>query len=146
MTEMEEREPEIPETEDLEIEPADTVNPADEVHPAVVYEPAFGDVEEPAKKAEDRPALTIVVQSWATPVVGILMLVAGLLGGYFGRPLVARQAPEPTAQVAAAAPTAASSSQSPDSGELMRVISEQTRHFIGSEEAPVTIIEFSDFQ
>jgi hypothetical protein len=39
--------------------------------------------------ATDRAALTITVQSWATPVVGLVMLVIGLLGGYFGRPFLA---------------------------------------------------------
>jgi hypothetical protein len=141
MTEMEERDPEIPETASIDSELPDD----DQL--AVEYDLSPEDESgEEVEGAEERPALTIVVQSWATPVIGILMLVIGLVGGYFGRPLLARQTPEPTPQMAVVQQTTAPSAQSPDSGELMRVVAEQTRHFVGSEDAPVTIIEFSDFQ
>ncbi len=36
----------------------------------------------------EKPALTVVIQSWWTPAVALIFLVVGLLGGYFGRPLV----------------------------------------------------------
>ena len=39
-------------------------------------------------QTKKRPAITINVQSWATPIVGVVMLIVGLLGGYYGRPLV----------------------------------------------------------
>jgi len=33
-------------------------------------------------------ALTVVVQSWATPIAGFLMLMIGFFGGFYGRPLI----------------------------------------------------------
>ena len=35
----------------------------------------------------DQAAVTINIQSWATPIIGLVMLVIGLLGGYYIRPL-----------------------------------------------------------
>ena len=34
---------------------------------------------------ERKPALTVVVQSWATPLIGLLMLVVGLVAGFYLR-------------------------------------------------------------
>jgi hypothetical protein len=39
-------------------------------------------------QTKKQPAIIISVQSWATPIVGVVMLIIGLLGGYYGRPLV----------------------------------------------------------
>lgn len=123
---------------DLEEEPNPTqTQPMDEGH-------------EPPQ-AQPKPAFTIVVHSWATPIAGLVMLAIGLLGGYFGRSLVSPQA-SPTA--AAVQPTITSGTsvsaspqpQSADPDELMAYVVSQTRHFKGDSDAPVTIIEFSDFQ
>ena len=100
---------------------------------------------------EKKPALTIVVQSWATPIVGAVLLVIGLLGGYFGRPLLQPQPPviTTTSQPGVVSPTGAPASpqtQTVDPEELMAFVISQTRHFKGDPEAPVTIIEFSDYQ
>ncbi len=71
--------------------------------------------------------------------------MVGLLGGYFGRPLLL---PQPSPGVASSPAEAAASSQdqpaNPD--ELMAFVVGQTRHFKGDPNAPVTLIEFSDFQ
>lgn len=111
----------------------------------------------PAIKSSN-PALVINVQTWATPIVGIVMLVAGLLLGYFGRPLVsngglfAAVAPgnniEPTVVAANQSdPQAASNEGSPVSTPtLMEFLIGQTNHFKGNPDAPVTLIEFSDYQ
>jgi hypothetical protein len=40
------------------------------------------------KPHEEKPALTVVIQSWWTPALAFVALVVGLIGGYFGRPLV----------------------------------------------------------
>jgi hypothetical protein len=93
--------------------------------------------------ATDRAALTITVQSWATPVVGLVMLVIGLLGGYFGRPFLA---PASSAASGSTQTVASAQSSSASQAELMQSVIEQTRHFKGVPDAPVTIIEFSDFQ
>ncbi len=98
-----------------------------------------------------RPAVTIVIHSWATPIVGALMLVVGLLGGYFARPLLAPQSPAIVASPSTGAASSSDVSASPqnqtsDPKELMAFVVSQTRHFKGDPNAPVTMIEFSDFQ
>ncbi len=95
------------------------------------------------EKAPHKPALTIHVYSWATPIFGLLMLVIGLFAGYFGRPLIAGSVSSPTKVVQA---TVASKSTQSANASLKDVVVGQTRHFMGDANAPVTIIEFSDFQ
>jgi len=109
----------------------------------------------------EKPALTVVIQSWWTPALAVLMLVVGLLAGYFGRPLLNKPAettpivaaettPVTTtspSQVAVATNTvnptiAALSSQE----QLMDYLVSNTTHFKGNPDATVTIIEFSDYQ
>jgi len=78
------------------------------------------------------------------------MLVIGLLGGYFIRPLLAPG----TSVIAASPPIGVASSSDPtavpgeqtSNPELMAFVVGQTRHFKGDLNAPVTLIEFSDFQ
>lgn len=85
-------------------------------------------------------------------VVGVVMLGIGLLAGYFGRPLVT---PEPTTAPAVAsadsgnqAAARSASPAVPDSSgpALMDGVITRTRHFKGEPGAPITIIEFGDFQ
>src|SRR3989337_1514537 len=101
------------------------------------------------KKAS--PPLVINFYSWATPIVGVVMLLLGLVGGYFVRPLIQ---PAPTA---APNPEAASlqsmqtetpqPTMDPETRkQLMDYLLPQVKHFKGDANAPITIIEFSDFQ
>ncbi len=93
------------------------------------------------------PALTITVQSWATPIVGLVMLILGAVGGFLLRPVImpgeARTTPEVLLESSAPSATAV---VNPNAAEIMKLVTEQTRHFAGAEDAPVTIIEFSDYQ
>lgn len=106
-----------------------------------------------ASPEERTPALTIIFQSWTTPLIGVVMLAVGLLGGYFGRPLVA-PGPEgvPVSDVEITPEPVEDISVSPDEDReaqkaaVMKSLLGETRHFRGDEDAPVTIIEFSDFQ
>ena len=88
----------------------------------------------------------------ATAGVGLVMLVIGILVGYFGRPLVTPQPLEaaPATEAAVVASSAASqanpSASNPSPQALMEAVVAQTRHFRGDPNAPITIIEFSDFQ
>jgi hypothetical protein len=109
----------------------------------------------------EKPALTVVIQSWWTPAIAVIMLVAGLLVGYFIHPMLAKDTqstqavaavdtPVPSSTVAQiTSPTAtidptmaAISSQE----ELMNYLVSQTVHFQGNPDATVTLIEFSDYQ
>lgn len=94
---------------------------------------------------KDQPALTINFQSWATPIVGVVMLVIGALAGFYARPTVLGQLPESAASVnpAVVIPT---EDRSEEQQQLMASLIPRTRHFIGDPNAPVTIIEFGDFQ
>lgn len=94
---------------------------------------------------EPKPAFIINFYSWATPIVGLIMLVIGLAGGYFGRPLLTPEASLPEALPTA--PAVSLPDEAPQSAEeMMDFLAGQVRHFKGDANAPVTIIEFSDFQ
>ena len=62
--------------------------------PVDVEESVLLELQEESARAEAQrqPAITISIQSWATPIVGVLRLVLGLLAGYHVRPLMANQA------------------------------------------------------
>ena len=128
---------------------------AEDIEPTEIEPP-----EEVIPEKSDRPSLVINVHSWATPIVGLLMLVVGLLGGYLIYPVISEQlAPETPVAVAPAntpsgeapaavnPPSQASVTQQPANlQEVMDYLVPQIRHFRGDPEAAVTIIEFSDFQ
>jgi hypothetical protein len=88
----------------------------------------------------------------ATLVVGLVMLIIGVLAGYFGRPVVTPQPLNsmPVASAGAANPSAATNTDpptgNPSPSTLMEAVVAQTRHFKGDPNAPITIIEFGDFQ
>lgn len=100
--------------------------------------------EEETKVEPRRPAFVINVYSWATPIVGVLMLVIGLLGGYFGRPYISPKAEAVNASVEPQATSSAADAAQRQ--EMMNFIVGQVKHFKGDPKAPVTLIEFSDFQ
>jgi protein-disulfide isomerase len=95
------------------------------------------------------PVITINIQTWATPIVGLVMLVIGLLAGYYVRPLTLAQANKTTPNLPVVGtpqvviPTADNSAAQQS---LMDSLIPKMRHFKGDPNAPVTIIEFADFQ
>ncbi len=102
------------------------------------------------KTIENKPALTVVIQSWWTPALAVIALVAGLLAGYFGRPLIDKSSPA-TGGVAAlqtpsatAVPTA--TIDPTHVKQVMDSIVAKTVNFVGDPNATVTLIEFSDYQ
>jgi hypothetical protein len=83
-------------------------------------------------------------RNWPMIVIGVAMLVVGLVLGYIGRGFYgpeASAAKATQAAVAVAVQTRASANK-----EVMTMLIGATRHFKGDANAPVTIIEFSDFQ
>ncbi len=109
----------------------------------------------------EKPALTVVIQSWWTPALAVIMLVVGLLAGYFGHQIL-NKSPEPSGVVAAVTtlvptlpadqvtvptttvdPTMAAITSNE---QLMTYLVSNTTHFQGDPNAKVTIIEFSDYQ
>ena len=109
-------------------------------------ESVLDDSEKVIQTKDKRPALTIVIESWVTPIAALVMLIIGLVGGFFLRPIVMPERELTSEVITPSQPTAAVAAPNPNSDEIMQVVSEQTKHFIGSETAPITIIEFSDYQ
>ncbi len=113
-----------------------------------VEEPAPLELQkEPAPiETQKQPAMIITIQSWATPIVAVAMLVLGLLVGYYVRPLMPNQA-QSDASVNSAPPVVIpTADNSTAQQKLMETVLAKTRHFKGDPNAPVTIIEFGDFQ
>lgn len=94
------------------------------------------------------PVVTINIQTWATPIVGLVMLVIGLLVGYYIRPLTLAQTNTTTNLAAVVTPPVAipTADNSAAQQSLMDSLIPKVRHFKGDQNAPVTIIEFADFQ
>jgi protein-disulfide isomerase len=116
--------------------------------PVAVEEPAPLEVQEESAplEAQKPPAITISIQSWATPVVGVVMLVLGLLVGYYGRPLMLNQARSEASVNSESPVVIPTADNSAEQQKLMETVLAKTRHFLGDPDAPVTIIEFADFQ
>jgi hypothetical protein len=75
---------------------------------------------------------------------GILLLLIGMFLGYIGRGSFgpeARAAKSTATAQAAAVQTRAATNQ-----QVMEMISQQITHWKGDAKAPITLIEFSDFQ
>ncbi len=103
------------------------------------------------------PMMTIHIYSWAMPIVALVALLIGLAGGYFFRYTTENSGTkqEVSAAVVETAepidPQAALPETPPADMEarrqaLMDALIAQTKHFKGNPDAPVTILEFSDFQ
>lgn len=77
---------------------------------------------------------------WRVPAIAVLMLLIGLSIGYLSRPTIEARFFTP--------PTSTSTvTETDDSLEALRVeVQAQTRHYLGNEDAQVTLIEFGDFQ
>lgn len=95
---------------------------------------------------EDETAAEPAVWSgWLIPAgIGVLMLVVGMFLGYFGRGEFGPEARAARATQIVARTTA--QAQATQGAQMMQYLVQNTRHFKGKENAPVTIIEFSDFQ
>lgn len=119
-------------------------NPEQEEHPSIPEASPFikpSTIAEP-ESLTPRPALVVNVYSWATPVAAVVMLIVGLLLGYFGRPLLLNR----TSPVSTGQPAQVSGGPATPTTDIMAYLVSQTHHFKGDQNAPVTIIEFSDYQ
>ncbi len=108
-------------------------------------------------KSEKTPMMTIHIYSWAVPIVALVALLVGLVGGYFfrqttgngstnqGAPAAAVETAEPIDPQAALPETPPADIEARRQA-LMDALIAQTKHFKGNPDAPVTILEFSDFQ
>ncbi|MFQ5855131.1 MAG: hypothetical protein ACE5LU_05760 [Anaerolineae bacterium] len=109
-------------------------------------------------QGEERPspAINTVTPRTNSLMMLIVGLLAGALLGYMGRPLISSQprTSAPATPEGVAGPSASVTTEkagNPSTGNaasqtLMDTMIAQTRHFKGDPHAPVTIIEFSDFQ
>lgn len=102
-----------------------------------IQPPVSAIIEEPFQPAGNRKWISMAV-------VGLVALVIGVFLGYVGRGQFGPEAQAAKATASTEAMLAATRQAS--SAELMNYLRDNTRHFKGDVNAPVTIIEFSDFQ
>jgi hypothetical protein len=100
--------------------------------------PEISEEESIAEEPKRRPTWLIIA------AIGIAALVIGALLGYNLRPIVGPEAR--ASKATAAAQAVAVQTQAAQNQEMMKVITGQVRHWEGDANAPVTIIEWSDFQ
>ena len=106
----------------------------------------------PFDENKSSPAFVINFYSWWIPIVGVVMLLVGLVGGYFLRPLIGSTlAATPTEAVSAVVQSVQTEAPQPTVDpaarqQIMDYLLPQVKHFKGDANAPITLIEFSDFQ
>jgi hypothetical protein len=107
----------------------------DAVVAATAIEPAAEATEREVLEAEPAPS-----HRWTalipTILFGTLMFVLGGVGGFVGRPYII--SPTPT--------QSAAQQQQAKMQALLEMLVSKTRHFKGNVNAPVTLLEFGDFQ
>ncbi len=127
-----------------------------ELSDAIAGEPPHAPAASPPPAADDRPATSSTPPH--NPLLPLLLITSSLLifavgfgAGLWARPLLlpapVAEAPteaQPTAPAAAAEAPAGPSDA--DREHIMQMLATQTRHFRGDPDAPLTMIEFSDFQ
>lgn len=74
------------------------------------------------------------------------MLLLGLLVGYYVRPFTQNQTQSEASVISAPPVVISTADNSAAQEKLMETVVAQTRHFRGDSNAPVTIVEFGDFQ
>jgi hypothetical protein len=103
--------------------------------PATVDEPDAEAADGETAETERAP-----VRRWIplipTLLFGVLMFALGGLGGFVGRPYI--MPPTPT--------LSATQQQQARMQALFEMVVSKTRHFKGNANAPVTLLEFGDFQ
>jgi len=75
---------------------------------------------------------------------GIFLLLIGIGLGYLGRGAIGPEAK--AAHVTATAQAGVARTRAATNQQVMELISQQITHWKGNENAPVTMIEFSDYQ
>ena len=86
-----------------------------------------------------------------TILTGLVMLLMGVIVGYLSHPalvgyLSPSATPEPTSTTAPTPKPTQDTARATQAAELMDYINANTRHLRGNANAPVTLVEFSDFQ
>lgn len=86
-----------------------------------------------------------------TVLTGLVMLLMGIIVGYLSHPALVgyispSATPVPTGTTAPTPKPTVDTARATQAAELMDYIVANTRHFRGNVNAPVTLIEFSDFQ
>jgi hypothetical protein len=97
-----------------------------------------------SQRGKNRPAVTIIFETWSIPIIGVLMLIIGAFAGYN-----LRLQSNPQTNQSAVSPQLQRNPQQSlggDQEDLMEYVLSQVRHFRGDPDAPVTMIEFGDFQ
>ncbi len=108
-------------------------------------QPTLPPLEEPPRRrkgSSHHPAIIITVYNWFLPILMLIIFIIGIIIGYLAHP----SSPSPTAKLPIT-PTADEVSLSPEQRQqLVAFLSKETKHFLGDENAPVRMFEFSDFQ
>lgn len=103
-------------------------------------------IPEPASKkrrpATGNPLVVVTIYSWTLPIVILITFFVGFLLGYYLRPTgTSPQAARITEQGQNTVTQNETSRQ-----QMLELLAKQTKNYIGNEQAPVRMYEFSDFR
>lgn len=91
----------------------------------------------------EKPLFVLAVYSWTFPIALLITFLAGFLLGYYLRPNAnPTQAARPTAALGQNPTTQDQSNRQ----QMLDLLASQTENYIGNEQAPVRMYEFSDFR
>lgn len=100
----------------------------------------------PQSSKSEMSGLTIVFENWTTPVIAIVMLLAGLAGGFFARPFFSGGTATPTRTADQNPSDLFVANVNRDPQGMMDKSVQLVRHWRGEAGAPIRLIEFADYQ